>query len=138
VKRWDLVVGLGVVGAVLVAFLGTFSAVTACNSGGGSCPDKAGVVPGGSCSDDKLQCAFDLMTPAVACDGTTATIETSCTCTDGTWACPSAVECDSGTAEEAGEEAGSDEAGSDEASTDDGGTEASTEDAADAGDAHDD
>ena len=135
-KRCDLLLGLGVAGAVLVAFLGTFTTVTACNGGSGSCPDKAGVVPGDSCSHDKLQCAYDLMTPAVACDGTTTTIETSCTCTDGTWACPSAVECDSGAAEEAGEEAGSEEAG-EEASTDDGGTEASAEDA-DAADAHDD
>jgi hypothetical protein len=135
VKRWDLVAALGVVGAVAVASLTAFTAVTACNNGTGSCPDKAAVVPGASCSDDNLQCAFDLTTPAVACDGTSTTIETSCTCTDGTWACPSAVECDSGAVEEeAGEEAGSEEAG-EEASTDDGGTEASTEDAADA---HDD
>jgi len=138
VKRWDLVAALGVVGAVAVASLTAFTTVTACNNGTGTCPDKAGIVPGASCSDDTLQCAFDLMTPAVACDGTTTTIETSCTCTDGTWACPSAVECDSGAAEEAGEEAGEEEAGEEageEASTDDGGTEASTDDAADA---HDD
>ena len=132
-KRWDLVVSLGIVGAVAVASLATFSSVTACNHGNGTCPDKAAVVPGASCSDETLQCAFDLTTPAVACDGTSTVIETSCTCTDGTWACPSAVECDGGAAEsEAGEEAG------EEAGTDDGGTEASTDDdAADAADAHD-
>jgi hypothetical protein len=131
VKRWDVLVGLGVVGAVTIAMLGTFTSVTACNSGTGSCPDKAAVVPDGPCSDDKLQCAYDLMTPAVACDGTTTTIETSCTCTNDHWVCPAAVECDSGVAEEAGEEAGSEEAG------EEAGPEEAGVDAADAADGHD-
>jgi hypothetical protein len=134
VKRWDLVVTLGIVAAVGVASLTAFTSVTACNSGNTTCPDKTAVVAGGACSDENLQCAYDLSTPAVACDGTSAIIETSCTCTDGTWACPSAVECDAGAADpgEAGDEAG------DEAAAGDGGDEASPdEDAADAADAHD-
>ena len=115
-KRWDILVGLGVVGVVAGASLTAFTSVTACNTGSGKCPDKAAVVPGASCSDNKLQCAFDLVTPAVACDGTSSTVETSCTCTDLTWACPSAVECDAGADPgEAGEDA-SEDAG-DEAST---------------------
>jgi hypothetical protein len=134
VKRWDLIVALGVVGAVGAASLTAFTAVTACNTGSGSCPDKAAVLPGASCSDNHLQCAFDLTTPAVACDGRSTVIETSCTCTDGRWACPSAVECDSGA--DAADEASTDEAGGD-----DGGDAAISEDAAadaaDAADAHD-
>ena len=81
-KRWDLIEALGVVGAVGVASLTAFTAVTACNTGSGSCPDKAAVLPGASCSDNHLQCAFDLTTAGVACDGTSTVIETSCTCTD--------------------------------------------------------
>ena len=132
-KRWNLFATLGIVGAVAIGSLTAFTTITACNTGNGTCPDKAAVVAGGSCSDKALQCAFDLTTPAVACDGTSTVIETSCTCTDGTWACPSAVECDAGADHgEAGEEAG------EEASTEaDAGTDASTEDAADAADAHD-
>ena len=127
-KRWDVIVSLGLVGAVGVGILialGAVGAVSACNSGTGDCPDKIAIVEGASCSDEHLQCAYDLMTPAVACDGTHTVIATSCTCTDGTWSCPSAVECDSG------------------ASADDGGVEASdteageSPDAADAGDSSD-
>ena len=134
-KRWDLVLTLGIVATAAVASLTAFTSVTACNSGNTTCPDKTAVVAGGSCSDENLQCAFDLTTPAVACDGTSAVIETSCTCTDGTWACPSAVECDAGAdPAEAGEEAG-DDAG--EEAGDDAGEEAGN-DAGDGADAHDD
>lgn len=89
-----------------------FGAVGACNSGTGDCPRKAAVVAGASCSDEHLQCAYDLTTPAAECDGTSTVIATSCTCTDGTWSCPSATECESGaSADDGGAEASPDEAG---------------------------
>jgi hypothetical protein len=116
------------VGAVTVAF--------ACNSGVGSCPDKTAISAGASCSDDNLQCPYDLATPNPSCDGTNTTIETSCTCTSGTWVCPDAVECPA--AEDGGDEAATDDDGGatdDGAVTDDGGGDGASDDAADAGDA---
>ena len=65
----------------------------ACNSGTGDCPAKETITPGGSCSDDNLQCAFDLATPSTACDGTNTTIASSCICTKGNWVCPDPVSC---------------------------------------------
>lgn len=114
-----------------------FVALDACNSGNGDCPAKESITPGGSCSDDHLQCAYDLTTPNAVCDGTSTRIATSCTCTDGTWACPEAFECeagagdggDAGSAAEAGEDDGSVEPES--GPHDDGGSDA-TADAPDA------
>jgi hypothetical protein len=87
--------------AILVAAL--VAALGGCNSGTGDCPPKASIQPGGSCSDDDLQCPYDLSTPSPACDGTTTTIPSSCTCTDGTWACPSPVVCGGGDAAATGD-----------------------------------
>ena len=135
-KRWSMILmASGVVGAA-VASLATFGATTGCNTGTDDCPDKAMVVAGGSCSDNHLQCAYDLMTPAAECDGTNTVIETSCTCTDGTWVCPDPFACDSGApTDEAGMEAG-DEAGM-EAGDMDSGDSGSSGDSGDSGDAHD-
>lgn len=116
-RRWEVIASLSLLGAVGVG--------VACNSGTGDCPDKTAIVEGASCSDEHLQCAYDRTTPAVACDGTHTVIATSCTCTDGTWSCPSDVECDSGaSADEGDAEAGDTEAGE-------------SPDAADAGDPSD-
>jgi hypothetical protein len=68
----------------------------ACNTGLGDCPAKETIQPGGSCSDNLLQCPYDLMTASFACDGTSTVINTSCTCTKGTWSCPSPAACDGG------------------------------------------
>jgi hypothetical protein len=76
--------------------LGLFAGLGACNSGTGNCPAKETIQPGASCDDEHLQCAYDLATPAPACDGTSTTISSSCTCTNGTWACPDPVACEAG------------------------------------------
>ena len=75
-------------GAALALLLG------ACNDVG-SCPAAQSVTPGGSCSGESLQCPYTMESLSPACDGTTVEggIETSCVCTDGTWACPSPVSC---------------------------------------------
>jgi hypothetical protein len=96
-KRSGMLVTIAVIGVAIIASVGTFGAAVACNTGNGTCPDKAAIVPGASCSDEHLQCAFDLPTPAVACDGMSTVIATSCTCTDRQWSCPSAFECEAGT-----------------------------------------
>lgn len=128
-KHWSLLVTVGVVGFAGLASLTAFTAVEACNSGNGDCPDKVAVVAGASCSDDNLQCAFDLTTPAVACDGTSSVVATSCTCTHGHWSCPSAFECEGG--------ADGGDGGDGEASTDDGGGDDSGDSGGDAGDSGD-
>jgi hypothetical protein len=83
------------------AFALAISAPMACNqSETADCPTGT-IQPGGSCSDDQLQCAYSLSTPSAACDGTSTVIPSSCTCTSGSWACPSPFECgDSGTTED--------------------------------------
>ena len=138
-KRSNVVVAIGAMIAV-VASLVAFSALEACNSGNGDCPEKVAVVPGASCSDEHLQCAFDLTTPAAACDGTSSVIETSCTCTKGNWSCPDAIQCDGGAdAAEAGDEASTNEGGDDagdsgdSADSGDSGDSAQPTDASDAG-----
>ncbi len=116
----------GALAAVALAALATaamIGAASGCNSGNGDCPDKSTIAPGASCSDDHLQCAFDLSTPAAACDGTTTVLATSCTCNHGTWDCPAPFDCDAGDGATAADDGASDAAG--EASTDD----ASTDDA---------
>jgi hypothetical protein len=69
-------------------------AVAACNDVG-TCPSADSVSPGAACSGESLECAYTLQTPSPACDGTMVEggIATSCVCTQGTWACPSPVDC---------------------------------------------
>ena len=62
----------------------------------GSCPAKETISPGGTCSGDSLECAYDLPSPSPACDGTKTTIPTSCICNNGTWSCPSPLSCEGG------------------------------------------
>ena len=94
--------------AAIAALLG------ACNDVG-DCPAPAGIVPGGSCSGDSLQCAYTLESLSPACDGTTVAggIATSCVCTQGSWSCPSPVSCPAAPGD-AGDE-GATEAGGDAA-----------------------
>jgi hypothetical protein len=76
--------------------------LVACNDVG-DCPASSQIKPGGSCSGDQLQCPYTLDTPSPACDGTMVEggLQTSCTCVNGTWSCPSAVSCDATTGEDA-------------------------------------
>ena len=78
-------------------FAGAFAATlaaTACNDVG-TCPSADSIQPGGSCSGESLECAYTLQTASPACDGTMLEggLGTSCVCTKGAWACPSAVAC---------------------------------------------
>ena len=109
----------------------------------GTCPSPASIVPGGSCSGDSLQCAYFLASPSPACDGSSVDggISTSCTCTDGSWVCPSAVQCsapggdDGGGAEaSSGLDAGND-SGEEDATTDGSGPDAAGDGALGGGDA---
>ncbi len=87
-----------VTGLLLAA--GAASGVAACNDAG-MCPTKGSIKPDASCAEDQLQCAYDLVTPSAACDGTTTVIPSSCMCTSGGWDCPAAWSCDAGTADAA-------------------------------------
>jgi hypothetical protein len=118
---------------VLASASGTFAA---CNSPQGDCPAKAAIVPGAACASDQLQCAYDLATPSLACDGTTTVIPSSCTCAAGAWSCPSPVECaDAASPAEDGSasEDASQDAAPGDASNDSGQVDAHSSDAADAG-----
>src|SRR5579863_205259 len=99
-----------VIVSIVCATLGVVVAA-ACNSVG-DCPASP-IVPGGSCSTENLQCAYTL--PATDDAGT----QTSCICTTGAWACPSAS-------------TGDDAAGGDSSSGDDSAMEASGEASAEA------
>jgi hypothetical protein len=65
-------------------------AITACNNVG-SCPSS--ITPGGSCSGDNLSCPYTITSQSSSStcqpfnDG--GPVATSCTCTKGTWVCPS-------------------------------------------------
>lgn len=109
--------------ALLCGVVG-FVALDACNSGNGDCPAKESIAPGASCSDEHLQCAFGLKTPNAACDGTSTAINTSCTCTNGSWACPDPFVCEAGAGD--GGDDGSADAGDEDRSSppDDGGSDA--------------
>ena len=86
----------------------------ACNRGTGFCPAAEAIQPGAACDNDDLQCAYDLTSPSVACDGTSTVISTSCTCSNGTWSCPDPVDCSS--SEDAGDQdAGDQDAGDQDA-----------------------
>ncbi len=76
----------------LGAFVASLFAFGACNPQD-DCPAKESISPGGPCSSEALQCAYDLATPSPACDGTSVTLASSCTCTSGAWACPSPAAC---------------------------------------------
>jgi hypothetical protein len=114
---------------ILIASL-IMAATSGCNNGTGDCPPKGSIQPGAACSDDTLQCAYDLSTPSPACDGTTTTIASSCTCTKGTWVCPSAVACAGGDGSTDNDASATDESATDESATDDAsaGSEGSTDD----------
>jgi len=79
--------------------------LAACNDVG-DCPASSQIKPGGSCSGDQLECPYTLDTPSPACDGTVVEggLQTSCTCQNGTWSCPSPVSCDATTGGDASEE----------------------------------
>ena len=86
----------------------------ACNKDD-DCPAKEAISPDGPCSSDALQCAYDLVTPSLSCDGTSVTLASSCTCASGAWKCPSPVSCggvaeDAATEEDAAVDAGGIEA----------------------------
>ena len=104
--------------AAVAAVAVTFAALdTACNDVG-DCPTTP-ITPGDPCSGDNLECPYTLESPDPACDGTMIDggIATSCVCTDGTWACPEPIACDTG------------DAGGDETTTDDGGGDVAADDA---------
>ena len=105
-----------------ILVVGFFAAIGACNSGTGDCPAKESIQPGAPCSDDNLQCAYDLSTPSPGCDGTTTTIASSCTCMKGTWSCPSPIDC-GGTDASTGDDGSATDGGPDgaEEPTDEGG-----------------
>lgn len=84
----------------LVLAAGAAVGAAACNDTG-TCPTKGSIKPDASCADDQLQCAYDLVTPSAACDGTTTSIPSSCMCTSGAWVCPEAFSCDAGAADAA-------------------------------------
>lgn len=99
--------GLGLL--LALALTGAVSASAgACNQQG-DCPAPTAIKAGASCGGDQLQCAYSLTTDDAAC--------TSCTCTEGTWVCPTDFSCGDGAAPSA-----------DGGATDDGATEASADD----------
>lgn len=57
----------------------------------GDCPAKATLSNGAACSDEGLQCPYDIT--QTACDGTTSTVSSSCLCQSGTWSCPDSWQC---------------------------------------------
>jgi hypothetical protein len=69
----------------------TISLIVACISTGGCsghgvCPPHGLMLNGATCNGDDLQCAHEVT--LTACDGTQATVVSSCACTDGKWDCP--------------------------------------------------
>jgi hypothetical protein len=89
---------------VAAAAATALAATAACNSLG-DCPAAAEVVPGGTCSGDQLQCAYTLSTQTAACDGVMTTVATSCTCSGGSWVCPTGF-CDATTTDAGASEGG--------------------------------
>ncbi len=125
---------------IITAVCTTLGAIVAaaCNSVG-DCPTLP-IMPGGLCSSENLQCAYTLPAPDDA--GT----PTSCICTAGAWACPSASSGDDASGDDAmADWATADEASGDgsaeasaeaqgaEAGNQDAGTDASAQSGADAG-----
>jgi hypothetical protein len=113
--------------ALLATAVVVVAVLVACNTGTGDCPAKETIQPGTACSDDFLQCAFDLPTPSPACDGTTTVLASSCVCTKGLWVCPAPVGCpEAGAADGATDDGATDDGATDDgASADDGGADGS-------------
>lgn len=76
-----------------LVFAGILAGTGACNTGLGDCPATSTIKDKGPCTDDNLECPYDLSSPNPSCDGKTTTIMTSCVCTSGTWSCPSPIDC---------------------------------------------
>ena len=70
-----------------LCILATVGALSSANcSGRGSCPPHGQMVTGDTCHGDQLQCPYEVT--ITACDGTTSTVTSSCSCQNGQWACP--------------------------------------------------
>jgi hypothetical protein len=69
---------------VMLAAAGSLSTVDC--SGHGSCPPHGRMLTGAVCHGEDLQCPYELTIGA--CDGTSRSIASSCSCKDGHWACP--------------------------------------------------
>ena len=110
-------------GACAAALVAAALILSGCNDVG-SCPAKTSITPGSACEGDSLECAYDLATPSPACDGTSTTISTSCTCTKGTWACPAPVACAPSGDDGGGDDGGGDDGSSDSPGDDGGGNDA--------------
>jgi hypothetical protein len=78
-----------VLSGLFVSFIAVAS-LGACSSLADECK-KATVTPDGTCSEDALQCEYDLQQDN--CDGTFSTVATSCVCTGGAWSCPDPIPC---------------------------------------------
>jgi hypothetical protein len=109
-------------------------AIAACNNVG-SCPSR--ITPGGSCSGDNLTCLYTItsQSSSATCqpfnDG--GPVATSCTCTSGTWVCPSCGD-DGGGADATVEGGGDGEAeGGGDATMESGGDEGTVESGSEAG-----
>lgn len=74
---------------LLLFVLGAFASAStgACNAQG-DCPAPTAIKAGASCTDDQLQCAYALSADEAPC--------TSCTCTGGSWVCPTNFTCGDG------------------------------------------
>ncbi len=112
----------------------------ACNNVG-TCPSPSSVKDGASCSGDNLTCAANIdSTCGTSDDGGVA--QTSCTCTNGVWACGVPLSCatdggdDATTGDDASNPDGSSGEGGDDGATDSGSTK-DTGSAADTGSATD-
>jgi hypothetical protein len=79
-----------------LVFAGLLATAGACNTGLGDCPATQTIQADEACTDDNLDCPYDLSSEPASCNGTTTTIKTSCVCTKGTWKCPSPVDCGGG------------------------------------------
>jgi hypothetical protein len=84
--------------ALGLVFAGLVAGAGACNTGLGDCPATSTIKPNGPCTDDNLECPYDLSSQPASCNGTLTTIKTSCVCTKGTWSCPPPVNCSGDTA----------------------------------------
>ncbi len=70
-----------------LCILATVGALSSADcSGRGSCPPHGQMVTGDTCHGDQLQCPYEVT--ITACDGTTSTVTSSCSCQNGHWACP--------------------------------------------------
>ncbi len=72
--------------ATLYLLVALGALATANCSGRGMCPPHGQMVTGATCYGEQLQCPYGVS--ITACDGTTSTIVSSCSCENGKWACP--------------------------------------------------